>query len=504
MAAPKSLAVVLSDVHIGNGAPTAWYQPAVHDPYLVRALDWAIEIKDSIRELILLGDLVDLWTYPPGVRPPSMAEIIAANPATLGPGGALARTVAALPPGAVKLLLGNHDGTLDRADIDLLSASVGPIELVDEVHTVTSASGARTTFTHGHLWTMFNAPDDRSPWAPLPVGHFVTRAFAYQMAKLLKPGQTVADLANMGAPNGFDLSQFLHSLSPTLDPSVSSMLLDYVAGVAGLPHDLPIILPDGSTTTLDAAKAAYADLFTEWVAKEGGPLNAARAAFADQWGDHLAWFAQRLAIQTGSDLVVMGHTHTPITGLAGSPVHYVNSGFQCPSRPDVPPKEFTFTAVDLEHASAEVFQVAKGADGLTVGPYPRHEIPVVQPPALDYSCYVRITNTGHEPMTLTSAPTPKHGYWVVPPAPSIPAGGRADMWLQDLPGLQGTEGGAVYSRGSATLAFSFSCPFPDPWPWPNTASGAGGNFVAKSGSGDWQGRGRVPSFGYPLQVRFSA
>ncbi|MEQ9094357.1 MAG: hypothetical protein RLN63_09635, partial [Miltoncostaeaceae bacterium] len=72
MAAPKSLAVVLSDVHIGNGAPTAWYQPAVHDPYLVRALDWAIEIKDSIRELILLGDLVDLWTYPPGVRPPSM------------------------------------------------------------------------------------------------------------------------------------------------------------------------------------------------------------------------------------------------------------------------------------------------------------------------------------------------------------------------------------------------------------------------------------------------
>lgn len=503
MAAPNSLAVVLSDVHIGNGAPTVWYQPAVHDPYLIRALDWIVQHKDAVRELILLGDLVDFWTYPPASRPPSMADIIAANPATLGRDGALARAVGALAPGAVKILLGNHDCTLTPADITLLEQAVGPLQLVDPVYAVTGTTGARTVFSHGHLWTMFNAPDSHSPWGQLPIGHFVTRAFAYQMAKILKPGQTVADLANMGAPNGFDLGQFLHSFSPTLDPSISSMLLDYVAGVAGMAHDLPITLPDGSITTLDGAKSAYANLFSQWVAAEGSVVNAARAAFADQWGDYLAWFAQRLAIQESADLVVMGHTHTPITGLDVSPVQYVNSGFQCPSRPDVPPKEFTFTAVDLEHAVAEVFQVTGRPDGLRVGPYPGRRSPVVQPPALDYSCYVRITNTGNAPMTLASAPPPAHGYWVVPPPATIPAGGRADIWLQDLPGLQGTEGAVRYSRSGASLAFSFSCPFPDPIPWPNTASGPGGHFIARSGAGDWQPPGRVPAFGYPLQVRFT-
>jgi hypothetical protein len=45
-----------------------------------------------------------------------------------------------------------------------------------------------------------------------------------------------------------------------------------------------------------------------------------------------------------------------------------------------------------------------------------------------------------------------------------------------------------------------SCP--TGW-YPNTASGAGGNFVARSGSGDWGPRGRVPAAGHPLQVIFT-
>src|SRR4029077_5203930 len=136
----KSLVVVLSDVHIGNGAPTVWYQPSVHEPYLVTALEWVVEHKDEVRELVLLGDMFDTWTYPPAVRPPSLADIIAANPATLGADGALAKVVAALP-GAVTLLLGNHDGTLTQDDIAELSATVGPVSLVDPVHVLTGDSG---------------------------------------------------------------------------------------------------------------------------------------------------------------------------------------------------------------------------------------------------------------------------------------------------------------------------------------------------------------------------
>lgn len=75
---------MISDVHIGDGTPTVWYQPSVHEPYLVAALDWVVANKDSVRELVLLGDMFDLWTYPPAKRPPSLADIVRPIPRRSG------------------------------------------------------------------------------------------------------------------------------------------------------------------------------------------------------------------------------------------------------------------------------------------------------------------------------------------------------------------------------------------------------------------------------------
>jgi hypothetical protein len=116
----------------------------------------------------------------------------------------------------VTFLLGNHDGTLTKADVTVLQNAVGPVELIGPVHVLTGHSGARTAFSHGHYWTMFNAPDNTSPCNTLPVGHVVTRAFSYMMANQLRPGQTVADLANMGYPNG-------RSNSPALAPRTKAL-----------------------------------------------------------------------------------------------------------------------------------------------------------------------------------------------------------------------------------------------------------------------------------------
>jgi UDP-2,3-diacylglucosamine pyrophosphatase LpxH len=490
---PNDHVVALSDIHIGNNANTCWYQSTIHEPYLIPALNWIVENAGMFQEVILLGDLVDTWTYPPSVQPPSMEDIIAANPNVLGSGGALAKVVQAVPK--VTFLLGNHDGTLTEADITALQNAVGPIELVDPVHVVTGTSGARTVFSHGHYWTMFNAPDPRSPWNTLPVGHFVTRAFSYMMANQLQPNQNVAELPNMGYPNGFNIMQFLQSLGPNMTPDVADMLLDYVATVANMPETLAIVLPNGDTTTIADAKQIYADLFTRWEAQEGSILNAARAALADGSGNYLAWFAQRLAIQQDADLVVFGHTHTPIGGLTISPINYYNSGFECASVPDNPPKLFTFTIVDVEAAAAEIMMVSHGDYTISVAPV--LALPsVVLPPAMAFSCYVRILNLGSQPLTLNQS-SAAEGYWVVPPPQTIPAGGRGDAWLQDYPGPYGTEGSFTYNQAGS---FSVSCPTGF---WPNTASGAGGNFIARSGSGDWGSRGRVPSTGHPLQVIFT-
>lgn len=133
---------------------------------------------------------------------------------------------------------------------------------------------------------------------------------------------------------------------------------------------------------------------------------------------------------------------------------------------------------------------------MSVFPAPR--IPVVASPAMDFPCYVRIENQTGQPLARGQVSAP-HGYWVVEPPQTIPAGGRANMWVQDLPGAQGTEGAVTYTSAGESTS-TFSCPTGI---WSNTASGAGNDVVAKSGENGWQPRGQVPWFGHPLQVRFT-
>src|SRR5437764_9973644 len=353
----KRYAVTLSDIHIGNNAPTCWYQSSVHEPELTAALSWIVAQKEVVREVTFLGDMFDQWTYPPHVRPPSMGEIIAANRTLLGPSGPLAALVKAFP-GQVRLMLGNHDGTLTRADIETLNQSLGGnpsrgerIELVGAPWRVVSGSSvARIVLSHGHHWCMFNAPDPRSRWNTLPIGHFVSRAIAYYLTKeKLRPGQTAADLPGHGNPYKLHVPGALAAWNRNDDLAAS--FLTYFCRSLRMPTTERIVLPDGSTTTCVEAMRVFAGLFTYWVRKEGRETDALRSAAADYRGDDLAWYAQRLALQTASDLAVMGHTHKPVGGLTVSPVNYVNSGYECVAKPDVPSSRFTMTAVVNERAT---------------------------------------------------------------------------------------------------------------------------------------------------------
>jgi hypothetical protein len=183
--AGPSRTVVLSDVHIGTNARTCWYQQAVHEPYLAAVLDYiaahANVTSDPVGKLVILGDLFDFWTYPPEQRPPTVDDIIAANPKILGPDGKLSKAVHAVR-GNVICLRGNHDIGITQADLDRLPLGDYRIQLVDDV--VVDPTGI--VLTHGHLFTMFNAPDARYA-GEVPVGHFVTRAIAHLVENTLRP-----------------------------------------------------------------------------------------------------------------------------------------------------------------------------------------------------------------------------------------------------------------------------------------------------------------------------
>jgi UDP-2,3-diacylglucosamine pyrophosphatase LpxH len=530
---PRKFAVVLSDIHIGDNAATCWYQDRVHFPYLAGVLRWIVARRESVREVIFLGDTFDFWTYEPARQPPVMSEIIAANPRLLRAGGPLAELVTALP-GRVRLLPGNHDENLTRADIAKLNDSLtgNPntgIQLVTEPGIVlTGASGARTLLEHGHRWCMFNAPDPKSKWKELPVGQFVSRGIAYRVATRYK-GKTAAELPVSGNGDmdltGDDLRAILSKYDKRRDLNIVEELLDLVTRKTGLARDEAIRMPGASRSSLKHARGVFAGLFADWERREGSRWNALRAAAADATGEDLAWFAVRQALRTHADLVVMGHTHTPIKGLEVAPlgVEYVNSGFECVSLPDTAKGvEFTFALVDLEAPSARLIAAQHVGGGIVFAPSHAGKAHVVVPrrkqfpspfdkvPFKDFSCYVRIENRSKTALSLVpNSARSNNSIWVVAPPKDIPAGGRADIWLQDRLGTKGSDGRFTYTDGRSNLNFAFGCPTLSPnhvsagvtQRSPGTPpSGLVINYEARAANDPWRPRG-IAALGHPVQMR---
>ena len=493
--------VVLSDIHIGNDAPTVWYQSSIHNKYLGAVCNWIVANAPSIRELVLLGDVFDFWTQPANVKPPTLAEIVAKQQAIFGPNGFFGQVLDALG-GAVTVIPGNHDIGITAAEVNtIVSAGGHRMKFADSVYY--PMGDHSIALAHGNAYTMFNAPDPHSPWNHLPVGHFVTRMVATHWAKTLPPGHTVATLPGQGAPNGFDIGAAIKGIIGRLDIDVVDFLLDQVATQTGTPADQKFILPSGQTVSLNNdVRPAYRNLFTRWIQNCGGGavglLIAGKSALADADVGYMGWFAQRQAFESGAGVVVLGHTHHPISGLTTTLVNYANSGFECPSTADVPPQLTSFAVVDVNTHGVEIMRVTK--DTAQVVAYPNApKAPVVEAPAQDFSCYVVIENHGGR-MDLDGHPSANNGYWVVPPPQSIPAGGRALIWLQDYPGLVGTDGSVTYTSPGRRQKFTFRCPTLAL----NDCSGGSG-FVTKSG-GDrpWGEPGSITHTGHPFYVKFEA
>jgi len=95
-------------------------------------------------------------------------------------------------------------------------------------------------------------------------------------------------------------------------PSISNLFLDYIAARCNLSDTAPILMADGSSTTIQQAKWKYDGLWDIWVDRFGGgevgEIIAAKAVMADYSGDYMAWFAQKSAWDQSARGAVTGHT----------------------------------------------------------------------------------------------------------------------------------------------------------------------------------------------------
>ncbi|MGL6104584.1 hypothetical protein [Romboutsia sp.] len=119
----------------------------------------------------------------------------------------------------------------------------------------------------------------------------------------------------------------------------------------------------------------------------------------------MPWFAQKLGLELPVGLVVMGHTHVPKKGIACGVVDYLNTGFMCPSIPDINSgvKDITFAEIDINNFNSiktTVYAVKNIVEGNQFYIYNYYRVDAIYPPKdyllrpgeQDCSCYVSMFN----------------------------------------------------------------------------------------------------------------
>lgn len=525
--------VTVSDIHIGTKVNNTqypgvacWFNEKYHAPKLNCVFDYILENQDTIDEVVINGDLFDQWTFAPNVRPPPVLQIINDNPIIFGKGTPLDKVVTAMK-GNVSYLNGNHDINVLQDDLDEIPLSNNyKIKWQPNKYMIN-----QTLFTHGHLYTIFNAPPikrKKPEVTPLvPLGHFVTRLIAHYVSTQ-NPVVPAWEMTGLGAPSKRDIL-FSKAFFPALKfvAQVFNPLVKYSFGPKTVSDFLDIWIEvskfkgnefkmaDGSTITIDEVKKTYQNLFTEWIDKYGEEY-VKKSIYTDGAAQSMSWFTQQDALKCGASMVSTGHTHYATCGvnaLAGD----VNSGFDCVPKGD---KEiFSFAEIDDidsigggDHwPKAKIFEIVEKNGVYTPKidlDVPKGDIvfkplpgfPFTQPK--DYSVYVRIHNTLDEDIELLEHSV-SYGNWRVLPPKKISPNSSGGCWVQDS--KAGSTGSVSYKASTGNFKLDFSCPWIQSISANKlTLSGPGSSGVNiipynKVGDGEWSLLIQPPE-GHPLSI----
>ena len=310
--------IVVSDVHIGNGASYSWFVPPL-DTEFTSVLNMVAN-DNTVTELVLLGDLVDVWLYPVNVVPYTVAQIAAANPTVTQ---ALQTCVANIPN--VYFMNGNHDLEVAQADLAPFSSGAKQIQLVTSDQY--NAQHAGWHLEHGNAPDMFNAPDPSSDTlAGFPLGYYVTRLVA-----------TAADQSLVWAALQKIIEWFGKAhLAKTPVPMVTraednlfvTMIIDALEALAWVDDSWPIRFSDPSIDkkyTLGDIKTHYQSLYATWQQMYPDPNQFVSSMLVAYLKNGLDWYANiLLSAPNPPQVLVMGHTH-----YSESEGAYTNDGCWC-------------------------------------------------------------------------------------------------------------------------------------------------------------------------------
>jgi UDP-2,3-diacylglucosamine pyrophosphatase LpxH len=301
--------IVMSDLHVSNCEKYAWCSvKGITD--ICNMLEWVAN-DTSVSELVLLGDLFDMWAYPVDVVPWTAKQIIGLQARLVS---ALQACVTRLP--AVIYLPGNHDMGVTAQDLLPFAVGSKTISLQTPSQYNNNPAHKDWHLEHGHDVDMFNAPYDESDSiGNLPFGFFITR-LTTQSQDPAKARQLLHD--TLQGHFSFTKAGVIHLPSLGWDPlgqMLITAIVDVLADHAKIPQDTPIRFSDptldAQKITIAQVKSHYGKLLGKWWTKCEGHLgkllDTALVAVRD---DGLNWYAQSLQQSpTPPKVMVLGHTH---------------------------------------------------------------------------------------------------------------------------------------------------------------------------------------------------
>ena len=375
--------IFISDIHMGVNAKTNWYQNQAHREALKGFLRYTLKHATEIKDIVVLGDWFDQWTYSSSDNPPNVARIMEENKDIFKQGDGNCDFVSVMEAirGNLRFVNGNHDMLVELKDINCWLSQHSDQRVYPGVgddhakpsseNTLYQNDNGKIYAEHGHLYDLFNKPArmSQNQYVPLPVGHFITRTVSdYVLKQLDSKHPNSAYLENSGDPSysniGLDFKVIVDTIIDLIkrgeNPNIAEITLDLVLSFDNtdrIDYNMQWYL--GGSPSSDAVDNYYPGLFSLRSFFED--LHEAEVIY-----EGLDYFVKRhFKKNPQTRVMVMGHTHDyklVWSGHEKDPV-YMNSGFYCASIPDMESgKMLTFIEVIETDNTSFIINEKKIAD----------------------------------------------------------------------------------------------------------------------------------------------
>ncbi len=301
--------IFVSDIHLSD--EESYNHPKEDYPWnwiSEERVQWFAQFLEEkyqlVDEIVILGDLSDLWIYPTELNPGStenhFKRIAEQNHNVICAMNKVAKQ------GKLTYVPGNHDMLITK---DILKQYVCNINYVDSTYENKHYENNHIVAEHGHRYCLFNAPDPHTKESHiLPLGYFISRADGH---KASNDGSEVNPLDVLC----IELIERIDEWLDNEEPEFIRDLFQAIASSCGLGYESSIDMDDdinGYSGQIIVKEVAewFISLYEDWHKRpdtEKGKIPAF-VAVLDDIG--LLDIAAALQYSKKGRIVIFGHTHT--------------------------------------------------------------------------------------------------------------------------------------------------------------------------------------------------